>query len=563
MKVKISHVQAVNEIQELDLSLETPRGKEYVIGRSPDADFILDDPDISRFHCKFYYKSGNYYFCDLSSRNGSIVNNKIIPQNQPHLLSDGDIVRIGDYVLVMEDTVSMNQPEQTVVRIINPALFTKNPSTKNIESDKPVFMINQNVVNIPEADLNIPIAQEAQTTDEVEVITSEDTGYVEFLSAGELTTPQSDLVVQQPNENEVVQTPVSESISESISESNSESNSIATPDIPVAPAGNYPGFATPEYTIVQSRNIVNKEPNLIDETFGDVSDNLLDDELLDATHVQERNVGEIINQSEELSSSTTQENESELIDAEELSSSTTQKSEPELIDANDLEIPTLSQNSSTGIGESQNQEAEKSVIDNAATIETNGNSPIDELIDELEEDIKSSSEIAGLEDISVSNVFSTTEDEEVAPVEETQPEEILETTSESQIPTVVTEKYTVLIAHDSKQLELVNFVKKHQELLSGCLTMTWDSVSKSLEEQTGINVSEAIPAATSGGYQRIVSLINSDDILAVIFFRDLLQPQPGQANEETFLRLCNINQVLLATNLPTAEAVVYYMHHGL
>jgi methylglyoxal synthase len=93
--------------------------------------------------------------------------------------------------------------------------------------------------------------------------------------------------------------------------------------------------------------------------------------------------------------------------------------------------------------------------------------------------------------------------------------------------------------------------------------MTWNSVSESLQQQAGVNVSEQIPAATSGGYQRIASLINSKEVLAVIFLRDLLQPQPGQANEETFLRLCNINEVLLATNVATAEAVVCHIKHGL
>ncbi|WP_159460656.1 FHA domain-containing protein [Calothrix rhizosoleniae] len=535
MKVKISHAQALSEIQELDLSLETPRGKEYVIGRSPDADFVLDDPDVSRFHCKFFYKSGNYYFGDLGSRNGSIVNNKVIQQNQTHLLSDGDIIRIGDYVLVMEDTASMDQPAETVVRIINPALFAKNPSTKNIESEKPEVLSNQDVVNeVAEVDISVPIAEEVQTADEVEVINSETNDSVQIDSAVEITTPQPDLVAPQLIENKVVQT----------SEDESDTDSIATPDIPIAETEDSEAFATPEYTIVQSRNIVSEEAELIRETSEDVSDNLLDGELLDKTHVQERNQEEVSNQSEELSSSTTEEVESELLVAD------------------NVEIPTLEEGD-IGIGESgesQNQEAEESVIDDAATIDANANPQIDE----LEEDIQSSSETEVLEDIPVVNeIVSTTEDEEVASVEETQPEEILETTSESQLPAVVTQKYTVLIAHESKQSELVSFVTKNQKLFSGCLTMTWDSVSESLEEKTGIIVSEAIPAATSGGYQRIASLINSDEILAVIFLRDLLQPQPGQANEETFLRLCNINQVLLATNLPTAEAVVCYMQHGL
>ncbi|MEJ1935873.1 hypothetical protein WDZ92_37235, partial [Nostoc sp. NIES-2111] len=93
------------------------------------------------------------------------------------------------------------------------------------------------------------------------------------------------------------------------------------------------------------------------------------------------------------------------------------------------------------------------------------------------------------------------------------------------------------------------------------LTISWPSVSEVLKQQAGITVSEEIPSPTSGGYQKINSLLNSGDVSAVIFLRDFLTPAPSPTNEETLLRMCNINQVLVATNLTTAEAIVHYLKH--
>ncbi|NJO59779.1 MAG: FHA domain-containing protein [Richelia sp. RM2_1_2] len=498
MKVKISHAQAATEVQEIDLSLETPRGKDCVIGRSPDADFVLDDPDISRFHCKFFYQSGNYYFVDLGSRNGSIINNKVVQKDQPQILNNGDVIRIGDNVLVMEEIVSIEQPAETVVKIINPALFSRKPSTQNLESEK-----SQAVVNEASENLDTPIIESVNTTDKTEIITPVEVNEVD------VTNIQPDVEIPPQIEDEIVETPVSES-------DNIETN--------IAEIENSQAFASAEYTIVQPRDIQLQVPESISETSENSSNSLPDSELMEDTHVQERNQEEITDEAEELPTP-----EIEVV-------------ESQVSVTDEIETPTISEENSTETTE-ENQDYQTTKI----------------------EEIESTTEaevLEVLEDISKVNVDATPKTEE-SQVEEIQREETSEATSKSQLPTVVTQKYTVLIAHESKQSELVYFVKKHQELLSECLTMTWNSVSENFQEQTGINISEQIPAATSGGYQRIASLINSKEVLAVIFLRDLLQPQPGQANEETFLRLCNINEVLLATNLATAEAVVCYMQHGL
>jgi methylglyoxal synthase len=153
--------------------------------------------------------------------------------------------------------------------------------------------------------------------------------------------------------------------------------------------------------------------------------------------------------------------------------------------------------------------------------------------------------------------------EKVAEVEEVQTVDNVEANTEIEASQMTIPKNIVLIAHETMKLELADLVAKHQEFFAQSVTVSWSSVSAVLEEQAGITVSEEIPAATSGGYQKINSLLNSGDILAMIFLRDFFTSQPGpiNANEETLLRVCNINQVLVATNVKTAEAIIHYLQH--
>ncbi|MHC5728230.1 MAG: FHA domain-containing protein, partial [Nostoc sp.] len=124
MKVKVSTSPTQSELEEVDLTLTTRRGNECLIGRSPDSDLVLDSNDVSRLHGKFFTQGGNYYFCDVGSRNGSTVNGKLAEKDHSYILKDGDIIRIGDFVLMLEDEIPDSQQAETVVRIINPSVFS-------------------------------------------------------------------------------------------------------------------------------------------------------------------------------------------------------------------------------------------------------------------------------------------------------------------------------------------------------------------------------------------------------------------------------------------------------
>jgi methylglyoxal synthase len=122
------------------------------------------------------------------------------------------------------------------------------------------------------------------------------------------------------------------------------------------------------------------------------------------------------------------------------------------------------------------------------------------------------------------------------------------------------QKQIVLIAHDAKVADLTDLVNQHKDFLSTCLTISWTSIADDLRQETGLIVTKELPSGAAGGFQTIAGLVNSGDVLAVIFLKDFFaQAQAGQANEEALLRLCNINEILLATNIATAESIVHYL----
>lgn len=66
---------------------------ECVVGRGGDADFVVEDGNTSRRHCRVQVDGAGYAVEDLGSRNGTFVNGTRI---QRQALVDGDIVRIGN-----------------------------------------------------------------------------------------------------------------------------------------------------------------------------------------------------------------------------------------------------------------------------------------------------------------------------------------------------------------------------------------------------------------------------------------------------------------------------------
>jgi pSer/pThr/pTyr-binding forkhead associated (FHA) protein len=67
-------------------------GAVKTVGRTPRADFILDVALVSRLHCRLTAAADNLEVVDLSSTNGTFVNDKRV---RKATLAAGDRLRVG------------------------------------------------------------------------------------------------------------------------------------------------------------------------------------------------------------------------------------------------------------------------------------------------------------------------------------------------------------------------------------------------------------------------------------------------------------------------------------
>ena len=100
----------------LDTSLKLSAGKEYIIGRSRDADIKLPDERVSRNHAALRWSGSGFALVDLQSTNGTFVNGGKAASIR---LLDGDRIRIGphdlQYIISNGNSDSIPQPDDTLI----------------------------------------------------------------------------------------------------------------------------------------------------------------------------------------------------------------------------------------------------------------------------------------------------------------------------------------------------------------------------------------------------------------------------------------------------------------
>jgi pSer/pThr/pTyr-binding forkhead associated (FHA) protein len=81
------------------LTFRFSSGAVKTIGRAPRADFIVDAALVSRLHCRVEAGDADIEVVDLSSTNGTYVNDKKIDRAR---VAAGDRVRVGRVELTVE-----------------------------------------------------------------------------------------------------------------------------------------------------------------------------------------------------------------------------------------------------------------------------------------------------------------------------------------------------------------------------------------------------------------------------------------------------------------------------
>lgn len=115
-----------------------------------------------------------------------------------------------------------------------------------------------------------------------------------------------------------------------------------------------------------------------------------------------------------------------------------------------------------------------------------------------------------------------------------------------------------LIAHDQKKQAILDFVRRNLPLFQRHPLVATASTGKLLNRELPLQV-ECVAHGPEGGDLMIGARVAEGKIAAVIFFRDPLTAQPHEPDVSALMRVCDVHQVPLATNLGTAEAIVAWL----
>ena len=84
---------------------------------------------------------------------------------------------------------------------------------------------------------------------------------------------------------------------------------------------------------------------------------------------------------------------------------------------------------------------------------------------------------------------------------------------------------------------------------------------KWISEATGLHITRFL-SGSQGGDQQIAARIAFNEIDMLIFLRDPLDPTPHEPNDMNLLRLCDMHNIPVATNIATAESLVRGLERG-
>lgn len=118
-----------------------------------------------------------------------------------------------------------------------------------------------------------------------------------------------------------------------------------------------------------------------------------------------------------------------------------------------------------------------------------------------------------------------------------------------------------LIAHDKKKDDLIQFVTAYQPILAQHTLYATGTTGQRIMDATDLPIVR-FRSGPLGGDQQIGAMIAQDEMDMIIFFRDPLTAQPHEPDVSALMRLCDVYNVPLATNMGTAEVLLKGLEEG-
>ena len=117
------------------------------------------------------------------------------------------------------------------------------------------------------------------------------------------------------------------------------------------------------------------------------------------------------------------------------------------------------------------------------------------------------------------------------------------------------------IAHDKKKELMIQFCIAYKGIIGKHVLYATDTTGKMITENTGLEVYRFLPGH-QGGDQQIGARVAYNEIDLVLFFRDPITPDSHEPDVTNLLKLCDMHNIPIATNLATAEVLIHGLDRG-
>jgi methylglyoxal synthase len=118
-----------------------------------------------------------------------------------------------------------------------------------------------------------------------------------------------------------------------------------------------------------------------------------------------------------------------------------------------------------------------------------------------------------------------------------------------------------LIAHDKKKDDMMTLCFAYQSILAPHNLYATGTTGQRIIDSTGLKV-HRFKSGPLGGDQQIGGMVAANEIDVVIFLRDPLTAQPHEPDVSALLRLCDVHNIPLATNMATGELLLRALGRG-
>ena len=118
-----------------------------------------------------------------------------------------------------------------------------------------------------------------------------------------------------------------------------------------------------------------------------------------------------------------------------------------------------------------------------------------------------------------------------------------------------------IVAHDKKKELMAEFCTAYCGILCKHNLYATSITAKYISEATGLHIDKMM-AGDQGGEEQIASRIAYNEIDVLLYFRDTRPNQKENPAGNELLRVCDVNNIPVATNIATAEVVINALERG-